>query len=61
MESARWSRPSCIVILLLLAAAIGILVWLIFGSPARTPSPTSITTETPTYDTDVPAAPPRGR
>ena len=58
MDRARLSKPSCIVMLLLFAIAIALLVWLIFGSPPRTPSPTSVTRETPTYDTDVPSNPP---
>jgi hypothetical protein len=42
---------------LLLVAAIG---WLASGYGLRTPAPTSVTQETPTYDTDTPSRPEPG-
>ncbi|HEX8216615.1 MAG TPA: hypothetical protein VF577_04030 [Allosphingosinicella sp.] len=58
MQRAQWNRPSCILMLALLALLLGALVWLISGDPLRTPSPTSVPKETSTYDTDVPSSKP---
>lgn len=55
MDRARLTRPSCIVMLLLFLVGVGVILWLAFGSPLRTPSPAAVTKETPTYDTDVPS------
>lgn len=55
MQRARWTRPSCLVMLVLLALLLAAFAWLISGDALRTPAPTSVTKETPTYDTDVPS------
>jgi hypothetical protein len=55
MQRARWNRPSCLVMLGLLALLLAALAWLASGDPLRTPSPTSVPKETQTYDTDVPS------
>lgn len=57
MQRVRWSRPSCIVMLILFAVALAALAWLVSGSALKTPNPASVTRETPAYDTDVPAKP----
>ena len=56
MRRARWSRPSCMVMLVLLVLLLAALAWLASGQGLRTPNPVTITKETPTYDTDVPAS-----
>ena len=56
MHRARFTRPSCIVFLLLFAIVLGVLIWLAFGSPLRTPAPTAVPKETTTYDTDIPSS-----
>lgn len=61
MQRARWNRPSCLVMLGVFAALLGVLAWLAFGGAPRTPSPESVTRETPTYDTDVPSSAPPSR
>jgi hypothetical protein len=43
------------------AVLLGVLAWLAFGGAPRTPSPESVTKETPTYDTDVPSSAPPSR
>ena len=58
MQRAQWKRPSCLVMLALLAVLLGALVWLVWGDPLRTPSPTAVPKETTTYDTDVPSPKP---
>jgi|GEM_PF-2460470 len=55
MQRARWTRPSCLIMLALFVLLLGALVWLISGDPLRTPSPTAVPKETSTYDTDVPS------
>jgi len=60
MQRARWNRPSCLIMLALLVLLLGSLVWLIFGNPLRTPSPTAVPKESTTYDTDVPSPGPGG-
>ena len=54
MQRANWSRPSCLVMLALFVVLVAAIVWLASGDALRTPSPSSITKSTPTYDTDVP-------
>lgn len=61
MQNARWKRPSCIVIIVLLVLMLAAIGWLASGTLLRTPNPTAVTTETPTYDTDVPAQQPTSR
>lgn len=60
MRRARWNRPSCLVMLALLALLVGALVWLVSGEALRTPNPAAVTESTPTYDTDVPSERPVG-
>jgi lipopolysaccharide export system protein LptC len=48
-------RPSCIVQLVLLAIILAAFGWLVSGYALRTPNPSTVTKETPTYDTDVPS------
>ena len=55
MKRARWSRPSCIVMMLLFALLIAAIAWLASGYLLRTPSPGAVTRETPAYDTDTPS------
>ena len=55
MQRARWTRPSCLVMLVLLVLLLAILGWLVSGYALRTPAPTSVTKSTSTYDTDVPS------
>lgn len=55
MQRARWTRPSCLVMLALLALLLAAIAWLASGDALRTPSPTAVPKETPTYDTDVPS------
>ena len=54
MQRARWSRPSCLVMLALFVVLVAAIVWLASGDALRTPGPSSVTKSTPTYDTDVP-------
>ncbi len=54
MQRARWTRPSCLIMLALFVLLVAALVWLVSGEPLRTPNPATITKATPTYDTDVP-------
>lgn len=61
MRRERWNRPSCLIILAILALLVGALAWLAFGGGVRTPSPGAVTKETPTYDTDVPSSAPPSR
>jgi hypothetical protein len=58
MQCAQWKRPSCLVMLVLLALLLAALAWLVSGEALRTPSPQSVTRETPTYDTNVPSEKP---
>ena len=60
MHRARWSKPSCIVMMLLFVLLVGAIGWLASGYMLRTPSPTAVPRETPAYDTDTPAKPPPG-
>jgi hypothetical protein len=55
MQRARWSRPSCLVMLGVLALLLAAFGWLVSGYALRTPSPTSVPKSSPTYDTDVPS------
>lgn len=61
MQNARWKRPSCIVILVLLVLMFAAIAKLASGTLLRTPNPTAVTPETPTYDTDVPSQQPARR
>ena len=55
MQGARWNRPSCLIMLALLALLLGAIVWLASGEALRTPSPTAVPKETTTYATDLPS------
>ena len=50
MQHERWKRPSCLIMLALLALLLGALAWLISGYALRTPGPASVPKETSTYD-----------
>ena len=56
MQRARWTRPSCLVMLALLLLLVVAIAWLASGDALRTPNPATVTKSTPTYDTDVPAS-----
>lgn len=55
MQRARWTRPSCLVMLGMLALLLAAFVWLVSGQALRTPAPTAVPKASPTYDTDVPS------
>jgi cytoskeletal protein RodZ len=55
MQREKWKRPSCLLMLALLAVMLAALAWLVSGYALQTPSPTSVTKSTTTYDTDVPS------
>ena len=54
MKRARWTRPSCLVMLAIFVVLLAAIAWLASGDALRTPSSSSVTRATPTYDTDVP-------
>jgi hypothetical protein len=58
MDRARWTRPSCLVMLALLAIVIATFLWLVSGEALRTPNPATVTKATTTYDTDIPPSQP---
>lgn len=55
MQRAQWSRPSCLVMIVLFALLLGAIAWLASGDPLRTPNPQQVTRETTTYDKDIPS------
>jgi hypothetical protein len=61
MQRARWTRPSCLIMLALAVLLVGAIAFLASGVLLRTPNPASVTKETTTYGTDVPSQKPAGR
>lgn len=58
MRGQQWKRPSCLIMLAVLALLLAAIAWLASGSALMTPNPQTVTKATPTYDTDVPSEQP---
>jgi hypothetical protein len=55
MQRARWTRPSCLIMLVLSVLLVAAIALLASGILLRKPNPATVTKETTTYDTDVPS------
>jgi hypothetical protein len=55
MQRARWSRPSCLVMLILALLLVAAIAVLASGYLLRTPSPSAVPRESSTYGTDKPS------